>query len=167
MSPRRIGGFTLVELMVTVVVLAILSAIAYPSFQGVIRSNRVVTTSNELLASLALARSEAIKGIGAAGVCSSLDGATCATGTDWSGGWLVWREDRDASGVSRIAVRYRQGSSKVTVTGPADELEFTVQGRLDATTRTFQVEPSDATEPARCILVNVTGQHRIIKGACA
>lgn len=61
MSLRRQNGFTLVELMVTVAVLAILSTIAYPSFQSTIRSNRVATTTNELIASLALARSEAIK----------------------------------------------------------------------------------------------------------
>jgi len=156
-----------VELMITLVVLGVLAAIALPSFQGVIRSNRVATTSNEVLASLALARSEAIKGVGAAGVCPSTDGATCATGTNWSGGWLVWRQDRTATGVTQTAVRYSQGRPTMEITGPDGGVEFTVQGRLDGAAQTFQVAPDGATEPVRCISLNVTGQHRITKGACA
>jgi type IV fimbrial biogenesis protein FimT len=167
MFRRQVLGFTLLELMVTVAVAAILLAIGLPSFQSVIRSNRVATASNEMLASLALARSEAIKGVGAAGVCPSADGATCATGTDWSGGWLVWREDRDHSGVAKNAVRFRQGSSKITITGPAGGFEFTVQGRPGGGAQLIQVGPSNATEPVRCVSVNVTGQHSIAKGACA
>ena len=54
-------GFTLVELMITIAVLAIGSALAYPSFSGVMRSNRVATSTNGLLAAFNLARSEAIR----------------------------------------------------------------------------------------------------------
>ena len=44
MSPYRQSGFTMVELMVTVAVLAILAGIALPSFQASLRSNRAATT---------------------------------------------------------------------------------------------------------------------------
>lgn len=166
MSFHRNRGFTIIELMTTLVVIAVLAAIALPSFQGVIRSNRVATTSNEILASLALARSEATKGVGKAGVCPSSDGATCATGTDWGIGWMVWREDHDSTGVITTPVRFSQASPKMTITGPSGGLEFTVQGRLDGSAQTFQVGPKDAQDPIRCVSVNVTGQHRITKGAC-
>ena len=54
-------GFTLVELMVTISVLAVLMAVGIPSFQGVIASSRVTTATNDFMATLAQARSNAIR----------------------------------------------------------------------------------------------------------
>ena len=94
-----------------------------------LRSNRVATTSNELLASLSLARTEAIRGLGPAGVCPSADGTSCATTTDWAAGWTVWREDRLAGGVvERTVVRYVQPKQRMVVTGPDAGVEFTTRG---------------------------------------
>ncbi len=74
MSLRRADGFTLVELMVTVAMLAILSAIAFPSFQSTLRSNRVATATNEMIAAIALARSEAVRNNRGSSICASSDG---------------------------------------------------------------------------------------------
>ena len=168
MSPARQSGFTMIELMVTIAVVAILAALALPSFQASLRSNRVATTSNELLASLSLARTEAIRGLGPAGVCPSADGTSCATTTDWAAGWTVWREDRLAGGVvERTVVRYVQPKQRMVVTGPDAGLEFTTQGRLDGAAEIFDVNPIDVATPARCVRVNPTGQARVSQGACA
>ena len=48
MSLRLSKGFTLVELMVTIAVVAILATIAFPSFQSTLRSNRIATAGNEM-----------------------------------------------------------------------------------------------------------------------
>lgn len=58
---RSVGGFTLVELIVTVAVLAILVGLAVPSFQTTMQRNRLATTSNELLAAVQASRSEALR----------------------------------------------------------------------------------------------------------
>ena len=59
MSLRRSNGFTLIELMVTMAVLAVLVAVGFPNFLSVIRSNRVVAANNEALGLLSLARNHA------------------------------------------------------------------------------------------------------------
>ncbi|MCP4996875.1 MAG: prepilin-type N-terminal cleavage/methylation domain-containing protein [Gammaproteobacteria bacterium] len=58
---RRVKGFTLVELMVTLVILGILLGVGIPSFRAMMRGNAVVAASNQLLGALLLARSEAVK----------------------------------------------------------------------------------------------------------
>lgn len=90
-SPAE-SGFTLIEMMVTVSVMAILLAIAVPSFQGVALSSKLTSLANDFVASAQLARSEAIKRNRPARLCASSDGETC-TGGDWAAGWVVLRDD--------------------------------------------------------------------------
>jgi type IV fimbrial biogenesis protein FimT len=84
---RSAAGFTLVELMVTVAVLAIIAAIAYPSFTSVINSNRLAGAANDLLGDLQYARSEAIRRSAHVAVCASTDATTCAGA---AGNWSSW-----------------------------------------------------------------------------
>jgi type IV fimbrial biogenesis protein FimT len=168
MPSDRQSGFTLIELMVAIAVVAILLAIALPSFQASMRSNRVATSSNEMLASLSLARTEAIRGLGAAGVCATTDGTTCASTTDWASGWIIWRDDRGADGVvARTVVRYIQPKQRMAISGPTDGIQFTTQGRSQTGATNVGVAASDATSVARCIRLNTSGQSRITQGACA
>lgn len=70
---RHSTGFTLLELMVTVTVVAILLGLAVPSFSDIIRNNRLTAAANDLLHSTHLARSEAIKRQATVVVCASGD----------------------------------------------------------------------------------------------
>ena len=79
-APAPIRGFTLVELMVTLAVLAIVMGIAVPSFQEFVKRNQLASAANNLVSSLALARSEAVKRATRVTVASD----------DWAGGWQVF-----------------------------------------------------------------------------
>ena len=74
----RARGFSLVEMMVTVAVIAIVGAIAAPAFSDMIRHNRVVSSSNEMVAALQLARAEALARRSTTALCASNDGRTCS-----------------------------------------------------------------------------------------
>jgi type IV fimbrial biogenesis protein FimT len=88
-SRRRERGFTLVELMVTLIVAAILIGVAIPSFDGVINANRLVSQGNELIAALQSARGEAVKRNTRVIVCRSVNLVRCAnTAANWTG-WVV------------------------------------------------------------------------------
>lgn len=90
-------GFTLVELMVAIVVLAILLAIGVPSFRDAALSSRLTGYANDLVASSQLARSEAIKRNSAVLLCASKSGTACGIDADtgWEAGWIVLAPARD------------------------------------------------------------------------
>jgi len=88
-SKGRTGGFTLIELMITLVILAILVGVAVPSFRDATLSSRLRAFSNDLVSSIHLARSEAIKRNSAVTLCASSNGTSCAGSGGWEQGWIV------------------------------------------------------------------------------
>ncbi|GAB6049938.1 hypothetical protein JCM16106_07820 [Hydrogenophilus islandicus] len=91
MNRGRARGFTLVELMVTVAVAAVVLALAVPSFQTTLRNHRLTTYANEFIAALNLARTEAIRRGQPVVVCKSQDGNTCLEGGNkWEVGWIAF-----------------------------------------------------------------------------
>ncbi|KAF1709464.1 pre-pilin like leader sequence [Pseudoxanthomonas kalamensis DSM 18571] len=121
---RQNDGFTLIELMVTVAVLAILVTLAVPSFTSLINSNRLTGQANSLVADLQLARSEAIRRNRTITVCRSTDGATCAGAT---GAWETWLTV--IPGTSPLEV-LRTGSVKapVELSAGVDSVDFRSDG---------------------------------------
>lgn len=118
-SSRRVNvkGFTLVELMVTISVLAILLAIAIPSFSGAIARNAVAGHVNGFIGDARYARTEAIKRganvtmcrtdnpEAAAPACNIVVAAippAVTKNSDWSGGWLIF-VDTDNDGAYKTA----------------------------------------------------------------
>ncbi|MRT01054.1 prepilin-type N-terminal cleavage/methylation domain-containing protein [Ralstonia pickettii] len=89
-------AFTLIELLAVVAILAILLAVAIPSFAPMLNSNRLFAIQTEVISSLALARSEAAKrGVPVSMVSSTASGVV---GNEWGPGWFVW-VDSNANGV--------------------------------------------------------------------
>lgn len=102
MVGRKIAGFTLIELMVSLSVLAVLSAVAIPNLVQFGREARMSMLSNQFLADLANARSEAIKRGRRVVLCKSADGLACTSVGHWNQGWLVF-EDTNNNGLRETA----------------------------------------------------------------
>ncbi|MCE5232216.1 MAG: GspH/FimT family pseudopilin [Mizugakiibacter sp.] len=89
MRTTRHSGFSVIELMVTVVVMAILAGIALPNFRDFMHRNAVTTATNHLLADIQYARGEAVAQHMQVTVCASTNGIACASSAPFEGGWVV------------------------------------------------------------------------------
>ncbi|MGB5438453.1 MAG: GspH/FimT family pseudopilin [Gammaproteobacteria bacterium] len=86
-------GFTLIELIVTMSVAIIVVTVGVPSFRDVVKNSRITAQTNEFLASVNVARSEAVKRGETMTLCPSEDGIECEEDevkkTDWSLGLIL------------------------------------------------------------------------------
>ena len=96
MGKMHAEGVTLIELMVTLAVVAVLLAVGIPAIGNLISTNRMSTAVNDLVSSFHLARSEALKTGESVSVCASTnwdsDAPSCS-GIDLAGGWIVFIDD--------------------------------------------------------------------------
>ncbi len=88
---KHIQGFSLLELMITLVVLGVLLGIGIPSFNSIIESTRLRSVTHSLNSATQFARSEALDTQNDTAVCRANGGFTaCSFGADWSNGWAVF-----------------------------------------------------------------------------
>ena len=159
-KPGNNSGFTLVELMVTVAVMAILAAFAMPSMTALINNVRVSGQTEELVSSLQLARAEAIRRNARVTVCAGT-GIVCSGSATW-GNWTVFGRDTTAAIATTDVIRNTAASASVDVTGPATGIIYKPSGMID-TLQTLQVGHAGND---RCISVLVSGVVTVSKGAC-
>lgn len=160
---NRQHGFTLIELMITLGIAAILLTVAVPGFNTTIKNNRLITHTNLLVSSISLARSEAVKHGRTATVCVSSDQATCTAETNWELGWMVWvdlntNNQPDAGEERRFIQAFPQST---TLTSAVSRLNFTAQGAAanDATSgATLDLCDNRAGETGRQIGISATGR---------
>lgn len=86
------SGYTLVELVITVALGALILVIAMPGFAAITHKNRINSAATQLYLTLNTARSEALKRRSAVRVCPSADSSSCRTDGDWSAGWLIFED---------------------------------------------------------------------------
>ncbi len=95
----RQQGFTLIEVMIVVLLIAILSAIVIPGLSSFVQDGRVSGNVNEFISAITLARTEAVKRGRLVTMCRSANAdegtaSTCLTsGDDWASGWIVYEEN--------------------------------------------------------------------------
>jgi type IV fimbrial biogenesis protein FimT len=135
------GGFTLIEAMVVVSILAILAAIATPNMSRFLQSRRTESAARNISNDALFARGEAIKRNAPVLVCAGVSGDCAATpsSADWMNGWRVCY-DKDANGACDAGsdadpnpIRVRDAVNvNVTLAGPESRLQFNADGTMGA-----------------------------------
>ncbi len=98
-TKRQQQGFTLLEILITLAILAIITVFAVPSMQGILGGSVLNSATNDLVYGLQSARSEAIKRTTPVHLCPSKNSsaATAACGGSYTDGWIVY-VDADSNG---------------------------------------------------------------------
>lgn len=108
-------GFTLIEMMVAIAVIAILVTVAYPNMQGLIYGQRLSAASNEIIAGVQIARAEAIRRNARVALCASTNGTSCDTASSTWAGWAILA-DTNADGTPDEMVQAGTFKTPVQVT---------------------------------------------------
>lgn len=162
-------GLTLLELLCSIAIVAIVAAFGVPSFTSFIANQNRLSGTNELAYSLSLARSEALKRGEFVTVCRSADQSSCAgAGNDWATGWIVFSNATSATAATRDA-----GEPVLHgYAGIPNDIDF-VTGDLATGVLTYQPSGDlgiDATwtwcddrgaERARAVTVDQAGRSRV------
>jgi type IV fimbrial biogenesis protein FimT len=158
------AGVTLMELMMSVSVVAIITAIAVPSYKYVTNANRLAGEVNGLLGDMQFARGQAIKEGQTVVICSSTDGATCSNSSSWKDGWIVFSDSNANGGVDPgETVRRVQNAFKSSDTFNADNntsaVSFNREGFApggNIVTITLHDTTADS-KWTRCVKINIVG----------
>jgi type IV fimbrial biogenesis protein FimT len=167
---------TAIELLATLSIVAILSAMAVPAFRDFMQNNRAAEQSNALVGALALARNEAVTRGVPVSVCVSSDGESCDNGTDWSSGWIVFSDAAgvlgtvdDAADPPDTVLRVLPAlSGEATLTGDSNVISYTPSGFLSDVEVGFELSvPGCTGNQNRQIVVNPQGRATLSHTPCA
>lgn len=157
-------GFTLIETMVTVAVIAITASMFVPAMQTFVANNRLISVANGLVSDLSLARSEAIKRATSVTVCQSTNGTAC-NNSAWTSGWIVFVDVNTSgtvdAGDTVLKISRGTANSMATVTqggfSTAGYVQFNASGESNSGTGTFTVcQPKYNTQQ-----ITVSGTGRV------
>ena len=138
------NGFSLLEVIVTMAIAAIVLSVGVPGFQSYIQNNRQSIALNELATALQLARNSAISRRVPVTLCKSPNGIHCVIGGgsgDWSQGWMIFTNPNGSNGTAGLAAGTEvllrvhgalQGTATLAGSGPlVNQVTFIPQGRIN------------------------------------
>lgn len=148
------SGFTLVELMTAIAIMAVMALFAAPSFRQITANQRVRNASYDLMSAITLTRSQAIADKSPVTLSSADDG--------WSDGWTV------ANGTAIYETRQPFSGLIISNSAGLDDVTYGKDGRSTTGATKFTIQPDPAIEGVspRCLSISLNGMPSITLGAC-
>lgn len=173
---NRSRGFTLIEALVVVAIVAITSAIVIPGMSGFVYDSRVSSNVNEFIGAMTLARTEAVKRGRLVTICRSSNADTptpsCAAGSDWASGWIVFQESSTSTNVGSFespdALVQRRGpliTGMIAQSTPAiSGVTFNSLGeQVGSSTGVMSFDFSVKNKSTRKVCINRNGRVKVIQ----
>ena len=156
---KQQSAFTLIELMVTIAVLAIIATLAAPNLSQMLHNTKVNTSSGDILSFLQQSRTEAIRLGKTVTVCESSGGSSCllANKTNWSTGLIATH-----SGSTTPIQKLTFDSSQLSITGP-ETISFNSVG---STTAEHEITVTISGANTYSVCVEVIGRAFKSKSGC-
>ena len=132
---KKNTGFTLIELMVTLVIVGILVVAGGPLLSTTLQGGQMVASTNELVSAIHITRSSAIKLNKKVTICVSRDGATCLNSNKWQQGWIAFVDanaDRIGTGTACSAATDVNSDCLLRVHDKIDDDRLTITGIHDS-----------------------------------
>lgn len=165
MHHSGVRGFTLLELLVTIAVAAILLGIAVPSYRSMVQQNTMASVANDLVGDLNYARSQAVTRGQPVYLCKSADQSTCTNAGDWSQGWIVYSPNPDGGAQtpddSLIRV-HAAVNGQITISGDShteDSVSFNANGFAMTSNGSFELKGA-ATSDKTDVIISTSGRIR-------
>ncbi|WP_207063346.1 GspH/FimT family pseudopilin [Motiliproteus sp. SC1-56] len=168
------AGFTLIELIVTVAIVAILAGIVAPGMTSFIRDNRMTSQINTLIGTVHLARAEAANRRSIVTLCASDNAANCNS-SNWEDGWIIFSDNTnngnaiiDGDDELILAQEALEGGNTLRQSGfnfgASGRIHFNAVGFLyanDPTAGTLTLCDGRGETGAKAVILNIAGVSRL------
>ena len=162
---RRVRGITLIELLMSLAVLAIVLSMAVPAFGGIIQSGKSQSASSALTASLNAARMSAVNETAPATICPSRDQQHCVRTTQWQDGWIVFLDANldgirdDGEPLVHASQAQPEGTAILSTSGRT-RVTYRPDGSSPGTNITITLCDRRGAEHATALVINNGGRVR-------
>ena len=170
---NKLPGYTLIELMSILAVVSILLTVGLPLMNVFFEGNRMISNTNDLVAGLNIARSEAIKQQMRVTLCQSDNQASCSGTGQWEDGWIVFQDPNGNNNVDvgeRI-LRLNAGASGNQVTIRSNDVTNQITNAVTFTSRGLPKALNGASQSGtfrvcdnRGLKVNADGSTTVARG---
>jgi len=157
-------GMTLIELVMALAVVAIVVSLASPSLGSLVNRNRIVAASNELVASINLARQNAVMQRAITSLCPSTDGQRCTGANRWDEGWIVFRDpdnNRQPESQSDVLRVFSSLEGLHSDSAGRTRIRYFPTGFATGTNLTIKLCDPQYPDQSRAVIVSNSGRARV------